>query len=1438
MPVVTTRRSRTFRALALGVATLIASALFATGIGAGAASATVPMSLTIHLTSSTGKTVSGAEVDVYQLDNGAVSDDYDTGMSTAYPVAKKAGTYLDDELNGAGQYVIELGGTTASGTAEQWLGGSLTQDGAKVLTLTAGANTISASYAASGTISGKVTNSAGKALRNICVSVDVFDGQNWAPQDNFDCDGYTNSSGKYSFSPGAAGSYKVEFSDIDTGAYLSKFANGATDDADAAPLYLGAGKSAVVNASLTLGGTLRGTLVETKVPSTPAELVLIPYLLSGPTGAPTSATPMFGDGYNDGFGATTNSHGAFSISGLSTGNYALGYIDYAEYEAESGDGMPTVHFLGANGGGVLHATSFAVTASHTTVVPTTAVGSPVMATGSLAVTLEDSNSAVIRNESQEIQVYSEDSFLPYSASGDTSQGVYDYDSLPAGGYDVYVEIMGDDGDLYQPQVAHVSVGAGETDQTIQMHALTKFAYTTPPSTGTIGAVGSDVVADPGVVNLTSDDSTVSYQWYDVDSGGNRTLIRGAQSQHFTARGADLGRQIEARVIHTYNLDIAGMPMYSESVSRFTNLDSISESSSFVNNSVPTIASSGGVKVGVEVDANPGTWTPSGSSYTYAWYLDDSDTPIVGATHASFTPVATDQGHQLSVRVQPHQAGYGSPLAVPSAPVEVGLGDAATVKKVPVVSKKTKAGATTYTVTPGTWSIPSAGLKFQYQWTVNGAIPLGAKDSATFSPASPGVIAVTVKATRLGYANGTKTVIAAKGTLPVITAGVAQVGGTGVTPSTREPVGQQVAYAFENSATLPDGSAIHPVVQWQRQTGSKWANISHQTGQNYSYSAADVGHHVRVRLTIATSQWATKVVYANAGIGELGDLLDGVGAVSIPLMRTFGGSLTATVSGFLPGVKHTYQWQRSADGVTWTPIPKATKSTLTLAAPVAVGDDVRVVVTSTMTGSLPATLQSPLAIVLDKTVRLTAFPTITPAGGVKVGSVATAVGAAADVPGVSWTYQWAYDGSPISGGTAKTYKPLSSQIDHLLTVTVVGHKTGYIDSDKAVPGPAPATSAPELVLDPAHDPLDPAAITLAAPKFGVVEHAPVTTDVFHFRVGFTAYTTAYQWKLDGKSISHATAATYSPKTTDVGHKLSLTMSIKSDVYGSASQTSAAQKVQLGDAGAITANVIGNSTPGNKIGVALGYSGEGQLTYLWQISANGTTWAAIPKATHNVYLIQLRDAGKQVRVIVTSKVAGRANATVTTDPFGIGYTGVIASRIAPTLGTTRVGVADAVNTGSWNTTGLAFTYQWFLDDVAIPGGTSASFTPLGSDLGSDLSVRVTASRAGYETDSETSDSEEITLGAAPVIATKPIITGTAATCKVLSVSTGSWNLPGLTVGYLWLSNGVSTGDTGTTYTTVAGDATKQISVRVTASAIGRAPGSYETAKTKAVVASVGC
>ena len=63
---------------------------------------------------------------------------------------------------------------------------------------------------------------------------------------------------------------------------------------------------------------------------------------------------------------------------------------------------------------------------------------------------------------------------------------------------------------------------------------------------------------------------------------------------------------------------------------------------------PTI--SGAAKVGQILTCSNGSWSNAPVSYTYQWYFTDSETPIEGATNATYAPVSTDVGHLLSCTV--------------------------------------------------------------------------------------------------------------------------------------------------------------------------------------------------------------------------------------------------------------------------------------------------------------------------------------------------------------------------------------------------------------------------------------------------------------------------------------------------------------------------------------------------------------------------------------------------------------------------------------------------------------------------------------------------------------------------------------------------------------------------------------------------------------------
>lgn len=98
--------------------------------------------------------------------------------------------------------------------------------------------------------------------------------------------------------------------------------------------------------------------------------------------------------------------------------------------------------------------------------------------------------------------------------------------------------------------------------------------------------------------------------------------------------------------------------------------------------------------------------------------------------------------------------------------------------------------------------------------------------------------------------------------------------------------------------------------------------------------------------------------------------------------------------------------------------------------------------------------SPLTITTAPTAfTLAPNPTIT--GTAQVGQSLTAVRGTWD-SGVTFTYQWNQDGSPITGATSATYTILSTDLGSTISVSVTGSKTGYATTTRT------STSTPAVI----------------------------------------------------------------------------------------------------------------------------------------------------------------------------------------------------------------------------------------------------------------------------------------------------------------------------------------------------------------------------------------
>jgi subtilisin family serine protease len=73
-----------------------------------------------------------------------------------------------------------------------------------------------------------------------------------------------------------------------------------------------------------------------------------------------------------------------------------------------------------------------------------------------------------------------------------------------------------------------------------------------------------------------------------------------------------------------------------------------------------------------------------------------------------------------------------------------------------------------------------------------------------------------------------------------------------------------------------------------------------------------------------------------------------------------------------------------------------------------------------------------------------------------------------------------------------------------------------------------------------------------------------------------------------------------------------------------------------------------------------------------------------------------------------------------------------------GSSLVGSKLTGKPGTWNTSGVTYSYRWLRDGQPISGATSATYKSTGSDVGHKLSLRVTASKAGWTGATATSKS----------------------------------------------------------------------------------------------------
>lgn len=166
----------------------------------------------------------------------------------------------------------------------------------------------------------------------------------------------------------------------------------------------------------------------------------------------------------------------------------------------------------------------------------------------------------------------------------------------------------------------------------------------------------------------------------------------------------------------------------------------------------------------------------------------------------------------------------------------------------------------------------------------------------------------------------------------------------------------------------------------------------------------------------------------------------------------------------------------------------------------------------------------------------ATPTI--AGKARIGITLTAK-PGAWAAGTSFGYQWRVAGKAVAGATASTFVPRSADKGKTVTVQVTGSHPDFVSVTK--------TSSPTAKVLPLLK------LKSAKPKISGKARVGVTLKAKPGK--WTAGTAfSYQWRVSGKSVSGATAATFVPRAGDKGKKITVRVTGTKAGYKTVAKTS--------------------------------------------------------------------------------------------------------------------------------------------------------------------------------------------------------------------------------------------------------------------------------------------
>ena len=1384
-------------AATLLVAALAAGALFAAPLSANAA----PVILSGVVTGPTGVPLPAASVEILAVDADGALASSGTVKSSA------AGLFTLPALP-AGTYTLRFGATAT--TFAQYLGKTNVAAEAQRIDLidaAGGTPWISANLAAGGTVRGVVRTTAGKAVPKYTVTAYAADGSPLATA-------LSSATGAYAFPSLEPGAYRLGAADAisATPSYAPVFTGPAATLGQATEVSVAPGAIVTQNFALGTAGRISG-VIRGDCPDATCPIGSTTEPMAGVTVTPYRVSLITGQYVSERLAPrVTNATGAFALTGLAPGRYAL------RLSPNGAAGASGTHYGERYVGGADSSTSAtAFTIASGTVI--TGANDTLLPSSTITATfVDDAGSGESRANIRvrmsllsdlERRVISEgftDSTGTVVLSG-AATGSYRLsfgshpDSNPADG--VTENTAWQAGERIVFSYAGSPVIANDTALTIKdplgLHPLSTLSIaTSDPSVGGLASITG------GISAWNSSSVTVGVQWL-----RNGVVVPGETYSYYTFRAADAGAIISARITGR-NLAYGSGSVLTDPIP-FIGFGTLAQSKS------ATLA--GAAVVGGTLTVTPAEYYVAGTVSTVEWMRVSASSGsqlIAGETGRSHVVTAADLGHDsagsstLSALVTVTRQGFTKSTYTVDSDVLI-EGSFVQAKAATVT-----ATATTFTAkAPVLAPLPATA---EFTWTVYNAngLPEATSTGPTLSRSGKAgkKIMVAIRTARPGYGTRVVNLVAQNGPAPTASGPLAITG----TPMVDSPLtAPAVVFAPELDKA--------PGYQWSYYVTKKkkWQNVGGATQATFTPTAAYRGLRLRVVLSGASTGFLTRSVTSTMTAPVATS--SGLGLITAPVVSGvvgFNNTITVSTGTWSPSPSsYGYQWKVSTNGTTFVPIAGATKASYAIPAN-AFGKTYSVTVTAARAGyaSISTTVQT-LEVFKGTIKNLTPpkFAEVSP-GHWMVTSNGTW-----SHPALSYTYMWVQP-EPVTGVMSVNNVFFNSASNGQVAFDTSAENStmwGLIVRAQG-PGLVYGDAAPLLVRK---GRLDSTGAFIADGGDGVEVGEKVSVYPVGWK-GVGATTSAYQWQSSPSTdsvppestwvnIAGATKATLTTTVPMMNQQLRVRVTGQATGYYGTT-ISSNPKVVFPANGTIPTGADADAILGTRtVGSVLTYK-PAKYPAGWKVAhewwSNGTG-AWLKMGTGPTYVPALPGT---VRVQVTATRPGFTTLSYDTFPAVVGL-GVITPTIQPKVSKSAAG-EYTVTAGSYAPAATTIGYRWTVTSATgvemnvYTGG--ASYTPPAIHDGSLLLVELTVASGN-----PLYPAIKIVKVARAATATiewssEPYLNGGYHVGQTLAFAGGTWTMPNPTLSYQWKRSGtVIPGATSESYTAVPADIGKTLTLTVTAS-----------------------